>query len=200
MEGMKNFPQFSNNTGLVWFDGERGPYPDSIGLDPSIPATIPDGYIFSGGRQDVRDVVNNPNVAWPRTNVIANQYLDIRWHVTASHRYRGFRYFITRPDWLERQSPNSRPRRTDFESEPFASIFNRQREFWTSTPELMSAPIRGPSTRPTDQEPYEPGEYDATHTIRIPGGRKGHHIILGIMIVADAGNGFYSAFDVDISG
>lgn len=198
MEGMKNFPAFTNpndGRGLLWFPGEGGPFQDSLDFmaGAPIPQYIPDGYIFSGGRTDQRRIVNDPTLNWPREKVLANQYVTMRWRVTAPHRYRGFRYFITRPDWLVGRNPNEGPRRADFEAAPFASIFNSENPFWVFPLESMSAPNRVPATSPDP----EPGEYDAMHTIRIPGGRRGHHIILGIMMVADAGNGFYSALDVD---
>lgn len=178
MEGMKNFPRFTNGNSsadLLWFAGEGGPYRDDIYIFPGVTSPLPDGVIFSGGQTaDRRDIVNLPDselqmtkgYSWPRTQVEADEYLTIHWNHTQPHSTRGYRYFITRDDW----DPNRRATREDFEDAPFASIINHAGD-------------------PTDVMP--------TQTIRLPSGKTGHHIILSIWLVADTGAGFYSAFDVE---
>lgn len=178
MEGMKNFPMYTNGTNsrdLIWFPGEGGPYlNDSTHIFYGVTSPLPDGVLFSGGQTaNDRDIVNftdselmmRHGVMWPRTEVVAGQYLQINWHHTARHATRGYRYFITRDDW----DPTRRATRHDFERMPFASVIN------------MTAPL----TTIDDQ------------TIKLPSNKKGHHIILAIWLVQDTGAGFYSAFDVD---
>src|SRR5471030_1640960 len=67
MEGTKNFP-YSSMQPLVWYDHERelfgAPFPDSnqFAADEGVtPRVIPDGVILSGGRTDIRNLVNLPD-------------------------------------------------------------------------------------------------------------------------------------------
>ncbi|QZN95690.1 lytic polysaccharide monooxygenase auxiliary activity family 9 protein [Symbiopectobacterium purcellii] len=170
MEGMKNFPLFTNgnsSANLVWFPGEGGPFPDSIHIFPGVASPVPDGRIFSGGQTaNNRDIVNltddelemRHGVRWPRTNVESGQYLPISWNHTVVHATRGYRYFITRNGW----DPTRRATRADFEDAPFASVINR-------TPPLNTLP---------------------TQTIKLPTNKTGHHIILSVWMVANTGAGF----------
>ncbi|MGL4352480.1 MAG: lytic polysaccharide monooxygenase [Shewanella sp.] len=181
MEGMKNFPLFTNyddNRGLIWFDGEGGPYADSTYIFPGVSSPLPDGLIFSGGQTGGNrgivnltdsELLNQHGVAWPKTAVEPGQYLTIHWNHTAVHSTRGYRYFITRDNW----NPNRRATRADFEEVPFASVINRA----------------GQGTPIWDQQ-----------SIALPRNKTGHHIILSIWLIADTGAGFYSAFDVDFGG
>ena len=176
MEGMKNFPMYTNGRGpgdLIWFDGEGGPYSDSTHIFAGVASPVPDGLILSGGRtENNRDIVNltdaelmmRHGAMWPITEVKAGQYLPINWFRTVSHSTRGYRYFITRNGWNQTRPAT----RMDFERVPFASVIN----------------MTGPLNIIPDQ------------TIKLPLNKKGHHIILAIWMVADTGAGFYSAFDV----
>ena len=188
MEGQKNFPAFNNgshSSDLRWFPGEAGPFPDETRVAPSIPLTLPDGVILSGGRTDARDIVNLSDSqlltargsVWPKFPVRPGQLVPISWNHTVNHRTRGYRYFITRPTW----NRNHRPTRADFEPAPFQSNFHTNRYFWQESIQSM-----GPMSSQSILIPSAP--------------RTGHHIILAVWLVADSGAGFYGALDVDFGG
>jgi len=177
MEGMKNFPLYTNGSSwqdLIWFNGEGGPYHDSVYIFAGVASPLPDEYLFSGGQTaGNRNVVNLTDselqtkygVVWPKTPVSAGENLTINWNHTVSHATRGYRYFITKDGW----NKNERATRAHFEEVPFASIINMESDL----------------------------SIKQTQTIKLPYNKTGQHIILSVWMIADTGAGFYSAFDVD---
>lgn len=172
MEGGKNFP-----------DKEGGPF--SAPYESDVGSMVPpaDNHILSGGKTDARDCVNftesemskrlGKDFKWPTNDVKAGSVLNIQWAYTAAHTTRGYRAFITRDGWDQSQ----RITREQLESTPFFE----------------------------DLYPYVPFDRNAdklvaktSNSLTIPSNKRGHHVIVLLWIVADTGNAFYQAMDVNI--
>ena len=93
------------------------------------------------------------------------------WTITAPHRARDFRYFITKPNW----NPNQTLSRSAFELKPFCAVdYNNQ--------------------LPANKDyPYPP--IKITHNCTVPK-RTGYHVILAVWDIADTQGAFYQAIDV----
>ncbi|SDQ92719.1 MULTISPECIES: lytic polysaccharide monooxygenase auxiliary activity family 9 protein [unclassified Pseudomonas] len=171
MEGGKNFP-----------DTVAGPVPAPYQDD--VQSTVPpaDGYILSGGRQDKRDCVNFTNAEmsaklghefkWPLLNVTPGQNFKVEWTYTAPHLTRGYRWFITKDGWDE----SKRITRAQLETTPFADDIYPYVPRWAHTDKLVAK---------------------VEHEVKLPANKKGHHVIVLLWLVADTGNAFYQAFDVN---
>ncbi|CAK9890705.1 MULTISPECIES: lytic polysaccharide monooxygenase auxiliary activity family 9 protein [Pseudomonas] len=171
MEGGKNFP-----------DTVAGPVPAPFQQDEQSTTPPADGYILSGGRQDQRDCVNFTNAemsaklghafSWPLLNVAAGQTFKVEWTYTAEHVTRGYRWFITKDGWDE----NKRITRAQLESAPFAEDLYPYVPFWSHPDEL---------------------KVKTHHEVKLPTSKRGHHVIVLLWLVANTGNAFYQAFDVN---
>ena len=171
MEGGKNFPA------LV-----AGPFPPPYETDSTSVAPPADGYILSGGKTDARDCVNftqeemskklNRPFTWPLLNVTPGQILEIKWAYTAPHTTRGYRWLITKDGW----DPKQRITRAQLEAQPFFEDFYTQVPYYSHSAELKAK---------------------VNHSVKLPASKKGHHVIVLMWIVANTGNAFYQAFDVD---
>jgi len=171
MEGGKNFPALM-----------AGPFPvpyetDSVSVVP--PA---DGHILSGGKVDARDCLNftneemslklNQPFTWPMLNVDPGQTFNVTWEYTAAHVTRGYNWFITRDGW----NPKQRISRAQLEPTSFFDDFYTQVPYYSHSAEMKAK---------------------VNHEVTLPGNKKGHHVIVLMWIVANTGNAFYQAFDVD---
>lgn len=171
MEGGKNFPA------LV-----AGPFPPPYETDTASVAPPADGYILSGGKTDARDCVNftqeemskklNRPFTWPLLNVTPGQILEIKWAYTAPHTTRGYRWLITKDGW----DPKQRITRAQLEAQPFFEDFYTQVPYYSHSAELKAK---------------------VNHSVKLPASKEGHHVIVLMWIVANTGNAFYQAFDVD---
>lgn len=171
MEGGKNFPA------LV-----AGPFPPPYETDSTSVAPPADGYILSGGKTDARDCVNftdeemsrklNHPFTWPLLNVTPGQILEIQWAYTAPHTTRGYRWLITKDGW----DPKQRITRAQLEAQPFFEDFYTQVPYYSHPAELKAK---------------------VNHSVKLPANKKGRHVIVLMWIVANTGNAFYQAFDVD---
>ncbi|MCP3749473.1 lytic polysaccharide monooxygenase auxiliary activity family 9 protein [Pseudomonas sp. SBB6] len=171
MEGGKNFPS------LV-----AGPVPAPFQTDA--PSVVPpaDGYILSGGKQDARDVVNYTNAEmsaklgkpfnWPLLNVTPGQTFQVKWEYTAAHTTRGYRWFITKDGW----DVNKRVSRAQLEAAPFAEDLYPYTPYYEHKDKLKAK---------------------VEHEVKLPTNKHGHHVIVLLWLVADTGNAFYQAFDVN---
>ncbi|MFC3944260.1 chitin-binding protein [Pseudomonas gingeri NCPPB 3146 = LMG 5327] len=171
MEGGKNFPALT-----------AGPFPAPFETDD--PSVVPpaDGHILSGGKTDDRDCLNFTNeemsrklnrpFTWPLLNVDPGQVFQVKWEYTAPHVTRGYRWLITRDGW----DPKQRISRAQLEAKPFFEDFYPQVPYYQHTDELKAR---------------------VDHSVKLPSGKKGHHVIVLLWIVANTGNAFYQAFDVD---
>ena len=171
MEGGKNFPS------LV-----AGPVPAPFQTDD--PSGVPpaDGYILSGGKQDARDVVNYTSAemsaklgkpfTWPLLNVTPGQTFHVKWEYTAPHTTRGYRWFITKDGW----DANKRISRAQLETAPFAEDLYPYTPYYEHKEQLKAK---------------------VEHDVKLPANKKGHHVIVLLWLVADTGNAFYQAFDVN---
>ena len=171
MEGGKNFPSLT-----------EGPFPAPYETD-SISGTPPaDGHILSGGRTDDRDCVNFTNeemskklnrpFTWPLLNVDPGQTFKVTWEYAAPHVTRGYQWFITKDGW----DPQQRISRAQLEAQPFFEDFYTQVPYYNHSDEMKAR---------------------VNHEVKLPANKKGHHVIVLMWIVADTGNAFYQAFDVD---
>ncbi|WP_460111599.1 lytic polysaccharide monooxygenase auxiliary activity family 9 protein [Pseudomonas sp. S3_H04] len=141
-----------------------------------------DGYILSGGKNDARDCVNFTNeemskklarpFTWPLLNVTPGQTLEIKWEYTAPHTTRGYRWLITKDGW----DPKQRISRAQLEAQPFFEDFYTQVPYYSYPNELKAK---------------------VNHAVKLPANKRGHHVIVLMWIVANTGNAFYQAFDVD---
>ncbi len=171
MEGGKNFPA------LV-----AGPFPPPYETDSTSVAPPEDSYILSGGKTDARDCVNftdeemsrklNHPFTWPLLNVTPGQILEIKWAYTAPHTTRGYRWLITKDGW----DPKQRITRVQLEAQPFFEDFYTQVPYYSHPAELKAK---------------------VNHSVKLPANKKGRHVIVLMWIVANTGNAFYQAFDVD---
>lgn len=171
MEGGKNFPS------LV-----AGPFPKPYESDVASVTPPADGYILSGGKTDERDCINftneemskklNRDFSWPLLNVDPGQVFQVKWEYTAPHVTRGYSWFITKDGW----DPKQRISRAQLESEAFF------KDFYTQVPyDKHGAEMKA----------------KVEHQVALPKNKKGHHMIVLAWIVANTGNAFYQAFDVD---
>ncbi|MCU1751962.1 lytic polysaccharide monooxygenase auxiliary activity family 9 protein [Pseudomonas sp. 6D_7.1_Bac1] len=171
MEGGKNFPSLT-----------AGPFPKPYETDVASLVPPADGYILSGGRTDDRDCVNFTNeemsqklnrpFTWPLLNVDPGQTFNVKWVYTMPHVTRGYSWFITKDGW----DPKKRISRAQLEPKPFFDDFYTQVPYYEHTTELKAK---------------------VEHEVKLPKGKKGHHVIVLLWVVADTGNAFYQAFDVN---
>ncbi|MEN5312609.1 lytic polysaccharide monooxygenase auxiliary activity family 9 protein [Pseudomonas koreensis] len=171
MEGGKNFPALT-----------AGPFPAPYGSDSDSVTPPGDGFILSGGKTDARDCVNftdeemskklNRPFNWPLLSVTLGQTLEVKWEYTAPHTTRGYRWIITKDGW----DPKQRISRAQLEAQPFAEDFYTQVPYYSYPGELKAK---------------------VNHSVKLPANKKGRHVIVLMWIVANTGNAFYQAFDVD---
>ncbi|ANI29258.1 chitin-binding protein [Yersinia entomophaga] len=177
MEGGKNFP-----------DLNAGPVPAPFQADN--PSNIPpkDGLILSGGHAGNRESVNftdqemqqklralgkaDDSFSWPKIAVKPGELFDVKWAYTAPHTTRGYRWFITKDGW----NPQARITRDQLEVAPFSEDFYPFVPYYSHQAKLVAK---------------------TNHQVLLPTGKKGHHVIVLLWIVANSGNAFYQAFDVD---
>ncbi|AKA24230.1 lytic polysaccharide monooxygenase auxiliary activity family 9 protein [Pseudomonas chlororaphis] len=171
MEGGKNFPDLAG-----------GAFPAPFNTDN--PSDVPpaDGVILSGGKTDARDCVNFTDeemskklgraFTWPLLNVEPGQVFKVTWQYTAPHTTRGYRWLITKDGW----DPKQRITRAQLEARPFAEDFYPQVPYYSHAGELKAK---------------------VDHEVKLPANKKGRHVIVLMWIVANTGNAFYQAFDVD---
>jgi predicted carbohydrate-binding protein with CBM5 and CBM33 domain len=169
LEGGKNFPST--------LGGEfPGHHADNLSNTPP-----EDNYILSGGHKDARDCINftdeelanvRPGTKWIRLDVRAGETFEVTWKYTMPHTTRGYRWFITKNDWDE----NARISRAQLDPYPFFD------DLYT-------------------YEPYYDHEADMhtkdEHSVVLPTGKSGHHLILLLWIVVNTGAAFYQSFDVN---
>jgi len=173
MEGGKNFPALN-----------AGPFPAPYETDDQSVTPPADGHILSGGKTDARDCVNftdeemgkklNTPFNWPLLNVEAGQVFKVQWAYTAAHVTRGYRWLITKDGW----DPKQRISRAQLEPKPFFEDFYTQAPYYQHSAELKAK---------------------VEHQVTLPKGKKGRHVLVLMWIVANTGNAFYQAFDVDFN-
>ncbi|MCP2227558.1 MULTISPECIES: lytic polysaccharide monooxygenase auxiliary activity family 9 protein [Pseudomonas] len=171
MEGGKNFPSLT-----------AGPFAAPYQTDSDSVTPPADRYILSGGKTDARDCINFTNkemsvrlgrpFTWPLLNVDPGQTFKVTWEYTAPHVTRGYSWFITKDGW----SPEQRIGRAQLEPTSFFDDFYTQVPYYSHSAEMKAK---------------------VNHEVKLPGNKKGHHVIVLMWIVANTGNAFYQAFDVD---
>jgi chitin-binding protein len=171
MEGGKNFPSLT-----------AGPFPRPYETDSVSVVPPADGYILSGGKTDARDCVNFTNeemsqklnrpFTWPLLNVDPGQMFHVKWVYTVPHVTRGYSWFITKDGW----DPEKRISRAQLEPKSFYDDFYTQIPYYEHSSELKAK---------------------IEHEVKLPLGKQGHHVIVLLWVVADTGNAFYQAFDVN---
>ena len=171
MEGGKNFPALT-----------AGPFPAPYETDNPSGTPPADGHILSGGKTDDRDCVNftdeemskqlNSPFTWPLVNVEAGQVFKVQWEYTAAHMTRGYRWFITKDGW----DPKQRISRAQLEAKPFFEDLYTQVPYYQYDDELKAK---------------------VEHHVTLPLGKKGRHVVVLMWLVANTGNAFYQAFDLD---
>ncbi|WP_194791568.1 lytic polysaccharide monooxygenase auxiliary activity family 9 protein [Pseudomonas sp. UFMG81] len=171
MEGGKNFPALA-----------AGPFPPPFETDNPSVTPPADGFILSGGKADARDCVNFTEqemstklgraFIWPLLSVDPGQIFRVTWNYTAPHTTRGYRWLITKDGW----DPQQRISRAQLEAQPFAEDFYPQVPYYSHANELKAK---------------------VEHEVKLPANKHGRHVIVLMWIVANTGNAFYQAFDVD---
>ena len=171
MEGGKNFPALT-----------AGAFPAPYQTDSDSVTPPADGFILSGGKTDARDCINFTHeemakklgraFTWPLLNVEPGQTFKVTWAYTAPHTTRGYRWLITKDGW----DPKQRITRAQLEAQPFAEDFYAQVPYYSHAGELKAK---------------------VNHEVKLPANKKGQHVIVLMWIVANTGNAFYQAFDVD---
>jgi len=171
MEGGKNFPALT-----------AGPFPAPYQTDDQSVTPPADGHILSGGKTDERDCINftdeemskklNTPFTWPLLNVEAGQVFKVQWQYTAAHVTRGYRWLITKDGW----DPKQRISRAQLEAKPFFEDFYTQVPYYQHADEMKAK---------------------VEHQVTLPKGKKGRHVVVLMWIVANTGNAFYQAFDLD---
>ncbi|QXG44897.1 lytic polysaccharide monooxygenase auxiliary activity family 9 protein [Pseudomonas viridiflava] len=169
LEGGKNFP-----------DLKKGPFPGHSADEPSENPPS-DGLILSGGHEDGhREDLNLTNQqliekypkdgkGWTVLSVNPGDDFPVTWKYLASHTTRGYRWFITKDGWDE----NAAITRDQLELKPFHETIS---------------PI----------DPYnETMVPDENISAPLPKEKTGYHVIILLWIVANTGNAFYQAFDVN---
>lgn len=170
MEGGKAFPTVEI-AGLAYTE------------DQPSDAIPEDGFILSGGHKDARDIVNctsaevreklsKPDFSWPRISVSGGQKLDVQWHYEMPHVTRGYNWWITRNGW----NPQQRVTRAQLEDAPF------MKEHYTFEP---------------FHQHKEKMVAKTSHSVTLPMGKTGHHVLMVAWIIADTGKAFYQAWDVE---
>ncbi|RMN59542.1 Chitin-binding protein [Pseudomonas amygdali pv. hibisci] len=182
IESGKNFPDK--------LEGPAHDFPRSDEYaDGDVDSAAPpvDGLIVSAGWTDERDCLNYTDAeltealkkkgiinteGWPRLSVKSGSTFDVTWRYEAPHVTRGYRWFITKDGWDE----STRLTRNHFQENPFDEKISLLQPFNKHRGEL------------------EPAIIDSAV---LPEGKKGHHCILLLWIVAESPMAFYQAFDVD---
>lgn len=134
----------------------------------------PDGRLASGARPAFAslDGANAPNgQPWPAGAVTAGAPFRFRWWLTAPHRTAKWHYWITKPD-ADLTRPLARNMLELIGEIDWGCPGN---ESWR-----CNTPIN-----------------DVHHFIYLPANRVGRAVILGVWDVADTGNAFYQAIDVN---
>ncbi|QQQ53086.1 lytic polysaccharide monooxygenase [Pseudomonas syringae] len=203
MEGGKNFPD--PTFGLAHdFPG----FDEPINLDP-LPSAPPladppqDGLILCGGQGDRRKCLNytdseiveeikilkptTKSTGWPRKLVNGGEEFTVTWNYPAKHVTRGYRWFITKEGWddSKRITRESFKEKNHFSDKHFTAD-GQDGLMWSDISDLS----------PFDQHRDELQPKVIT-TARLPKGKRGHHVILLVWIVAETDKAFYQAFDVD---
>ncbi|RUP89493.1 chitin-binding protein, partial [Corynebacterium propinquum] len=159
-----------------------GPFPTPYQTDDQSVTPPADGHILSGGKTDDRDCLNftdeemskklNTPFTWPLLNVEAGQVFKVQWEYTAPHVTRGYRWLITKDGW----DPKQRISRAQLEAKPFFEDFYTQVPYYQHADALKAK---------------------VEHQVTLPKGKKGRHVVVLMWIVANTGNAFYQAFDLD---
>ncbi|QHF00246.1 MULTISPECIES: lytic polysaccharide monooxygenase auxiliary activity family 9 protein [Pseudomonas syringae group] len=160
---------------------------DNVDGDVDSAAPPADGLIVSAGWTDERDCLNYTDTelaqalekkngtkveGWPRLIKRGGDTFNVEWRYEAPHVTRGYRWFITKDGWDE----STRLTRNHFEEQPFHQEISPLEPFGQHRDALA---------------PKE------NHFAYLPEGKKGHHVILLLWIVAESGMAFYQAFDID---
>ncbi|KAF0864066.1 lytic polysaccharide monooxygenase auxiliary activity family 9 protein [Pseudomonas sp. LD120] len=171
MEGGKNFPALA-----------AGPFPKPYDSDVASVTPPADGHILSGGKVDERDCINftdeemsqkiNRSFSWPLLNVDPGQVFQVQWEYTAPHVTRGYNWFITKDGW----DPKQRISRAQLEPQAF------YQDFYTEVPFDKFGSVLKAKTH---------------HEVTLPINKKGHHVVVLAWVVANTGNAFYQAFDLE---
>nr|BFD40829.1 lytic polysaccharide monooxygenase [Pseudomonas sp. FFPRI_1] len=171
MEGGKNFPALG-----------AGPFPKPYDSDVASVAPPADGHILSGGKVDERDCINFTDeemtkkigrpFTWPMVNVDPGQVFQVQWEYSAPHVTRGYSWFITKDGW----DPKQRISRAQLEPAAF------YKDFYTEVPFDKFGSVLKAKTH---------------HEVVLPKNKRGHHVVVLVWNVANTGNGFYQAFDLD---
>lgn len=171
MEGGKNFPSYV-----------AGPFPQPYQTDDQSVVPPADGFILSGGKNDERECVNFTNAemsnkigrdfSWPMLEVRPGQDFHVSWEYSAPHTTRGYNWFITKDGW----NPEERITRDQLEPKSIYEDYYTQVPYYSHSAELQPK---------------------VEHHIKLPTHKKGHHVLVLLWIVANTGNAFYQAFDLD---
>ncbi|SHM62820.1 chitin-binding protein [Pseudomonas asturiensis] len=168
MEGGKNFPDTVGGK-FRYFEGD---------VESATPPR--DGFILSGGHEDgYREDLNLTNAellvkypasipGWVVLPVEKGTEFKVHWEYMATHVTRGYRWFITKDNWDE----SVRITRDQLDPGPFAEWINPDKPFHQGMEPLKDLSVTLPD-------------------------KTGHHVIILLWIVADTGNAFYQAFDVN---
>ncbi|MFM0069018.1 lytic polysaccharide monooxygenase auxiliary activity family 9 protein [Paraburkholderia aspalathi] len=131
-----------------------------------------DGEIAGASNNGAEPVLNQQGTSrWKHIPLIAGSQYTFRWDYSAVHATRRWNYFITRAGW----NPNAPLTRAQFDPQPFCSIQNDARPYWSA-----------------DLRPANP----TLHSCKLPD-RTGYHVILAVWEVADTPNAFYQVVDAD---
>jgi predicted carbohydrate-binding protein with CBM5 and CBM33 domain len=116
------------NQGAVQDCGAIQWEPQSVEGPKGFPAAGPqDGLLCAGGNARFAQL-DDPNKAWPATNLSSGSQFEFVWTLTAAHATSSFRYFLTRDGW----DPNQPLTRAQLEPEPFLTVpFDGQRPPFT---------------------------------------------------------------------
>ncbi|WP_367139628.1 lytic polysaccharide monooxygenase auxiliary activity family 9 protein [Saccharothrix sp. HUAS TT1] len=157
--------------------GAIGNEPQSVEGPKGFPAAgPPDGQLASGGlsRFGVLDGPTAPGgKPWPATAVTPGAPLRVRWWLTAPHRTARWHYWITRQGW----NPGDGLTRDALE---------------------LVANVEWTCPDNANWKCYVPVK-DTHHFLYLPRDRTGRHVLLAIWDVADTGNAFYQAADLDFA-
>ncbi|MGI5489458.1 lytic polysaccharide monooxygenase auxiliary activity family 9 protein [Microtetraspora malaysiensis] len=148
--------------------------------DPDAPDDVPnntppvDGKIASAGL-DFAASLDEPRDDWTKHPVRAGDQLEVTWHMHAPHKTRRWNYFLTSSSW----DPKKPLARAQFDPTPIMTILNTGQPYWASDALMPDNPT--------------------VHQVRLPSDRKGYHVLLAVWEVADTGNAFYQAIDLDLT-
>jgi len=137
------------------------------------PLDILDNTMGSAGVSGFEQLDEQEQSRWAKTTAKSGEPLNIKWHFTANHKSKFFKFYITKPSW----NPDALLTRDSFEAQPL-NCYNPQ---------------------PAWQPPEQPSLIEGiTYTCTMPE-RSGYQVIMAVWDVDDTAASFYNLIDLQFT-